>query len=404
MNAAGISRRAADPALRRVQAHLHRVEVEDAVARDHDLAVERGVGREQLAERAQLREVAQQRAPVARPERELAAVVLEHAAEAVPLRLVLPAVALGELADELGLHRREGDVRAGARDRRLSLPDAPRRDHGSGSGHADRQRHAVDVGGRRRRAQRHRLDPRLRRERASRCGSRPRSRTSTDPRRRLAEGGAPARPQRAARAGGREGGGGRRRRSTRATSPSGSGSSSARRSAASSGSWSRPRCCANAGPTGSRRTSSRTCSSTRRAGSSRSRSGSAARTTRRSRPARPARTRSARAPSSIRRGDADAVLAGGTEACMHPLILAGFCAMRGLAAEEEHPPRASRPFDATRAGFVMGEGGVRARARGARGRAGARRDRLRRGARLRRLERRAPHGAARAGGDRRRAR
>jgi 3-oxoacyl-[acyl-carrier-protein] synthase II len=62
------------------------------------------------------------------------------------------------------------------------------------------------------------------------------------------------------------------------------------------------------------------------------------------------------AAEQIRRGDADAILAGGTEACMHPLILAGFCAMRGLAAEEEHPPRASRPFDATRAGFVMGEG------------------------------------------------
>jgi 3-oxoacyl-[acyl-carrier-protein] synthase II len=58
----------------------------------------------------------------------------------------------------------------------------------------------------------------------------------------------------------------------------------------------------------------------------------------------------------VRRGDADAVLAGGTEACIHPLILAGFCAMRGLVAEDEHPPRASRPFDATRAGFVMGEG------------------------------------------------
>ena len=58
----------------------------------------------------------------------------------------------------------------------------------------------------------------------------------------------------------------------------------------------------------------------------------------------------------IRRGDADAMLAGGTEACMHPLILAGFCAMRGLAAEDDHPPRASRPFDATRAGFVIGEG------------------------------------------------
>jgi 3-oxoacyl-[acyl-carrier-protein] synthase II len=58
----------------------------------------------------------------------------------------------------------------------------------------------------------------------------------------------------------------------------------------------------------------------------------------------------------VRRGDADAVLAGGTEACMHPLILAGFCAMRGLAVEDEHPPHASRPFDATRAGFVIGEG------------------------------------------------
>jgi len=76
----------------------------------------------------------------------------------------------------------------------------------------------------------------------------------------------------------------------------------------------------------------------------------------------------------IRRGDADVVLAGGTEACMHPVILAGFCAMRGLVAEEEDPARASRPFDATRAGFVMGEGACvlcledyeRARARGAR--------------------------------------
>jgi 3-oxoacyl-[acyl-carrier-protein] synthase II len=58
----------------------------------------------------------------------------------------------------------------------------------------------------------------------------------------------------------------------------------------------------------------------------------------------------------IKRGDADAVVAGGTESCIHPLILAGFTAMRGLAAEEEDPPRASRPFDATRAGFVMAEG------------------------------------------------
>ena len=76
----------------------------------------------------------------------------------------------------------------------------------------------------------------------------------------------------------------------------------------------------------------------------------------------------------IRRGDADVVLAGGTESCMHPVILAGFTAMRGLVAEEDDPTRASRPFDATRAGFVMGEGACvllledfeRADARGAR--------------------------------------
>jgi 3-oxoacyl-[acyl-carrier-protein] synthase II len=58
----------------------------------------------------------------------------------------------------------------------------------------------------------------------------------------------------------------------------------------------------------------------------------------------------------VKRGDADAVIAGSTEACVTPLILAGFIAMRGLAAEDDDPTRASRPFDATRAGFVMGEG------------------------------------------------
>src|SRR5262245_24950725 len=58
----------------------------------------------------------------------------------------------------------------------------------------------------------------------------------------------------------------------------------------------------------------------------------------------------------IKRGDADAMIAGGTEACVHPIILGGFCAMRGLVAEEDDPARASRPFDATRAGFVMSEG------------------------------------------------
>jgi 3-oxoacyl-[acyl-carrier-protein] synthase II len=62
------------------------------------------------------------------------------------------------------------------------------------------------------------------------------------------------------------------------------------------------------------------------------------------------------AAEMIKRGAADAVLAGGTEACIVPLILAGFTAMRGLAAEDDDPARASRPFDATRAGFVMAEG------------------------------------------------
>jgi 3-oxoacyl-[acyl-carrier-protein] synthase II len=76
----------------------------------------------------------------------------------------------------------------------------------------------------------------------------------------------------------------------------------------------------------------------------------------------------------IRRGDADVVLAGGTESCIHPLILAGFCSMRGLAAENGNPAAAARPFDARRAGFVMAEGaGIvvledldKARSRGAR--------------------------------------
>src|SRR5882672_10670668 len=62
------------------------------------------------------------------------------------------------------------------------------------------------------------------------------------------------------------------------------------------------------------------------------------------------------AAEMIKRGAADAVLAGGTESCIVPLILAGFTAMRGLAVENEYPPHASRPFDATRAGFVIGEG------------------------------------------------
>ena len=58
----------------------------------------------------------------------------------------------------------------------------------------------------------------------------------------------------------------------------------------------------------------------------------------------------------IRSGQADAVLAGGTEGAINPLVLGGFCAMRGLATNNEEPWRASRPFDLNRNGFVMAEG------------------------------------------------
>ena len=150
------------------------------------------------------------------------------------------------------------------------------------------------------------------------------------------------------------------------------------------------RSCSSAAPTGSRRTSSPACSPTRRVVRSRSTLGlrgpnyapvSACAT---------GSTAIGEAAEVIRRGARTRCSPAASEAAVTPLILAGFCAMRGLAAEDEYPPRASRPFDATRAGFVIGEGACvlvleeleAARARGAHD--------LRRGARLRRVERRPP--------------
>jgi len=58
----------------------------------------------------------------------------------------------------------------------------------------------------------------------------------------------------------------------------------------------------------------------------------------------------------ITRGDADAMICGGTEASITPLGVGGFAAMRALSTRNDQPQRASRPFDADRDGFVVGEG------------------------------------------------
>jgi len=58
----------------------------------------------------------------------------------------------------------------------------------------------------------------------------------------------------------------------------------------------------------------------------------------------------------IKRGDAVAMLAGGSEAPINEIGLAGFCAARAMSTRNEEPKRASRPFDAERDGFVMSEG------------------------------------------------
>ena len=58
----------------------------------------------------------------------------------------------------------------------------------------------------------------------------------------------------------------------------------------------------------------------------------------------------------IRRGDADAMMAGGTEAAITPLAMAGFCAARAMTTRNDDPEAASRPFDKDRDGFVMAEG------------------------------------------------
>ncbi|HEY1764565.1 MAG TPA: beta-ketoacyl-ACP synthase II [Opitutaceae bacterium] len=80
------------------------------------------------------------------------------------------------------------------------------------------------------------------------------------------------------------------------------------------------------------------------------------------------------AAHAIRRGDADVMFAGGSEAAITPFAYASFCSMKAMSTRNDEPRRASRPFDRNRDGFIMGEGaGIlvlesleHARARGAR--------------------------------------
>ncbi|QLQ37241.1 beta-ketoacyl-ACP synthase II [Micromonospora robiginosa] len=58
----------------------------------------------------------------------------------------------------------------------------------------------------------------------------------------------------------------------------------------------------------------------------------------------------------IRSGRADVVVAGGTEAVIHPLPIAGFASMRAMSTRNDEPEKASRPWDKARDGFVLGEG------------------------------------------------
>lgn len=58
----------------------------------------------------------------------------------------------------------------------------------------------------------------------------------------------------------------------------------------------------------------------------------------------------------IQRGDADVMVAGGTEAAVSPIACAGFCSMKAMSTRNEEPTKAMTPFDKSRDGFVMGEG------------------------------------------------
>lgn len=60
--------------------------------------------------------------------------------------------------------------------------------------------------------------------------------------------------------------------------------------------------------------------------------------------------------NAVANGDADAMVTGGTEACISPLAVGGFCSMKAMSTRNDEPTKASRPFDKERDGFVLAEG------------------------------------------------
>ena len=107
---------------------------------------------------------------------------------------------------------------------------------------------------------------------------------------------------------------------------------------------------------GSRRTPCRCSCPTARPPGSASSSARRPACTRWPAPAPPAPRRSRSGLDIIRSGRADVVVAGGTEAVIHPLPIAGFASMRAMSTRNDEPEKASRPWDKGRDGFVLGEG------------------------------------------------
>ena len=98
----------------------------------------------------------------------------------------------------------------------------------------------------------------------------------------------------------------------------------------------------------------------------------------------------------IRTGECDVVLAGGSEAPVVPMGVAALANMGALSKRNDDPETASRPFDGTRDGFVLGEGGGVVVVESLAARPGPRRHAARRGHRRRADRRRVPHQRARA--------